>query len=184
MVDIAEGEPGLFKLLQLVHEYFDGMIEKWLQYDDVDAIIFSDDWGSQQSLLISPDIWRAVFKPVYKAMMAKVKKAGKGVFVHSDGNISAIYEDLVELGVDAVNSQLWCMDMADIASKFAGRITFWGELSRQDTLPFGDRNAVRESAARMISLLRVHGGGLIGQFEIGPDVPLENAEEALRCWNT
>jgi uroporphyrinogen decarboxylase len=183
MCDIAEGEAGLFTLLNLVHEYFDGMVERWIKFDDVDAVIFSDDWGSQKALLISPDFWRTVFKPVYKSMMDKVKKAGKQVFVHSDGNISAIYEDFIELGVDAVNSQIWCMDTEDIAGKYAGRITFWGELSRQTTLPYGSRQDVRDAAEKMKHLLRVNGGGLIGQFEMGPDVPLENAEEALICWN-
>ncbi len=59
--------------------------------------------------------------------------AGKKLFMHSDGHILAIYPDLVEIGIDAVNSQIFCMGVEKLAP-FAGRITFWGEIDRQHLL--------------------------------------------------
>lgn len=94
--------------------------------------MFMDDWGSMHSLLVSPDMWRARFQPLYEDYIRIAHDAGKKVFMmHSDGNITAIYEDLVEMGVDALNSQLFCMDIEELGRRFKGRITFWGEIDRQ-----------------------------------------------------
>ena len=75
------------------------------------------------------------------------------------------------------------MNVEEIARRFSGRITFWGELSRQKTLPFGGKDDIRKAAEKMKKSFFVNGGGLIGQCEIGIDVSLENIEEALTCWN-
>ena len=61
---------------------------------------------------------------------------GKLVLMHSDGYILDILDDLVEIGVDAVNSQLQCMKLADL-ERFRGNIAFWREIDRQYLLPFG-----------------------------------------------
>ncbi|HDL17484.1 MAG TPA: methyltransferase, partial [Bacteroidetes bacterium] len=59
------------------------------------------------------------------------KANGKFAFMHSDGHISEIYTELVEVGVDAINSQLFCMDMVELAKSVKSKITFWGEVDRQ-----------------------------------------------------
>jgi uroporphyrinogen decarboxylase len=75
------------------------------------------------------------------------------------------------------------MDISRIAERHAGRITFWGEVSRQHTLPRGTPDDVRREVREMKEKLFVHGGGLIGQSEINRDVPLENVEAFLNAWN-
>jgi len=157
-------------------------LDYWLDMD-VDAVGFTEDWGTQISLLISPELWRAMFRPVYKKLFDKIKSAGKFVFFHTDGYILDIYPDLIELGADAINSQIWCMGVENVAEIGAGKVTFWGELDRQGFLPFGSPADVRAGAELMKKLLFVNGGGLIGQGEIGPDVPLENIKAMLSCWN-
>jgi len=182
-MDLAYGGKEVYLLRDIVWDYFDKMIDEWLKHQRIDAVAFTDDWGNQQSLLISPNLWREFFKPMYKSMIDKVKKEGKYVFFHSDGNIFDIYKDMIELKVDAINSQIWCMDINKIAERFAGKITFWGELSRQTVLPFGNPEDIRKSAEIMIKNLYTGKGGLIGQCEIGPDVPLNNIKAAVTCWN-
>lgn len=122
--------PEFFKLRDIVHTYFLRVIEIWAK-TEVDGIIFLDDWGAQNSLLISPMMWRKLFKPLYKDYCDLIHSAGKFAFMHSDGHIFDIYEDLIEVGVDAINSQLFCMDIEEIGRRFKGRITFWGEIDRQ-----------------------------------------------------
>ena len=96
-----------------------------------------DDWGSQKSLLINPKQWRKIFKPLYKEYIDLAHQAGKKIFMHSDGYIFDIYGDLIELGLDAINSQLFIMDIEEIGKHFGGQITFWGEIDRQHLLPHG-----------------------------------------------
>jgi uroporphyrinogen decarboxylase len=171
-----------FALRDKVTNFYIGYLDKWLEMD-VDAIAIGDDWGSQISLLISPELWRKFFKPVYKELCDTIIDNGKYVFFHSDGYIFDIYQDLIDLGVKAINSQLWCIGVEKIAAKFAGEITFWGELSRQSTLPTGYPSVIRKSVDIMKKYLYVNNGGLIGQSEIGKDVPLENIEMAIKSWN-
>lgn len=178
--DIALEEEDMFRMIELVMQYMRVYVDRWLEMD-IDAMTFGDDWGTQISLLISPDSWRKIFKPLYKELIDKIKAAGKKVFFHSDGYIMELYPEFIELGVDAINSQLWCMGVEKVAEKFAGQITFWGEISRQQTLPFGTSDDVWESAALMKQHL-YRNGGLIGQSEVGGDVPLENVEAVLTAW--
>lgn len=180
--DIALESDELFRLRQIVWDFYREYLTYWMR-QDIDAIVFGDDWGSQKALLINPDAWRAIFKPMYQDLMGQVQAAGKLVFVHSDGHIYDLYPEFIELGVKAINSQLWCMDLEQISQNFAGKITFWGELSRQNTMPFGTPAEIREKAAKMKKLL-FRNGGLIGQCEVGREVPLENIRAALECWNT
>lgn len=79
----------------------------------------------------------------------KIKAAGKKVFFHNDGYIMDLYPEFIQLGVDAINSQLWCMGVEKVAEKYAGKMTFWGEISRQDTLPNGSPEDVRRCAEIM-----------------------------------
>lgn len=179
--DLALEEMELHRMIDLVMGFIRVYLEAWLDVD-VDAIAFGDDWGTQISLLVSPEIWRRVFKPLYQELIQRIKAAGKKVFFHSDGYIFDLYPEFIDLGVDALNSQLWCMGVEKVARAYAGKITFWGEISRQSILPNGTPQQVLEAADTMKRLLWVNGGGLIGQSEINRDVPLENVEAFFRAW--
>ena len=154
-------------------------MERWCALP-VDAVSLNDDWGSQRSLLISPAKWRAFFKPKYREVLDIARDAGKRIFFHSDGYIADIFPDLIELGVDALNSQVWCMGLDTIAP-FAGQITFWGELDRQHLLPHGTPQDIRDAARRMYHAC-YRNGGLIGQCEFDHLTTLDNIEAALSCW--
>ena len=180
--DIALEEPELFGLIELVMEYLRAYVDAWAQMD-VDAIPFGDDWGTQISLLISPVAWVKLFQPLYQELFDRIHAAGKKVFFHSDGYIFDLYPHFIEMGVDAINSQLWCMGVEKVAEQFAGKITFWGEISRQNTLPNGTPEDVKASARKMMQLLRVNGGGLIGQSEMNRDVPLANVQAFYEAWD-
>jgi uroporphyrinogen decarboxylase len=180
--DIAEHNEELLKISEHVSSFYKSYLKAWLE-TDVDGIAFGDDWGSQRALLISPDMWRQYFKPIYQELFDMVKAKGKYVFFHSDGNIMDIYQEFIDMGVDAINSQIWCMGVENVAEKFAGKITFWGEISRQDILPMGTTDDIRAAAEKMKKYLFINGGGLIGQSETGKDVPIENIEALLTSWN-
>lgn len=179
--DIALEEEDMSVLIEHVMGFQRVYLKKWLEMD-IDAVTFGDDWGSQQSLLISPEQWKIIFKPLYKELIDMIKAAGKKVFFHSDGYILDLYPEFIELGVDALNSQLWCMGVEKVAEKYAGKITFWGEISRQTTLPNGTPQEIRECVKKMKNLLYKN-GGLIGESEINRDVPLENIKTVLEAWN-
>jgi len=182
MFDVAEDHPALYALRDRVHEFNMLNLAALLRHD-VDGIQLMDDWGSQRSLLISPQDWRRIFAPCYREMFAAVHTAGKLVFFHTDGFIEPIVEDLVALGVDALNCQVTCMNTTWLAQRFAGRVCFWGEPDRQHTLPYGTPADVHAEVRRLVNSLARPSGGIIGLGTAMPDVPLANIEALLAAWN-
>jgi uroporphyrinogen-III decarboxylase len=180
--DMADNTSEFRKLLEMVHEFCLREIEGWSN-TATDAISFSDDWGSQVSLLISPEMWRDLFKPLYKQYCTVIHSAGKKVFMHSDGNITSIYQDLIDIGIDAINSQLFCMDIDEIARHFRGKITFWGEIDRQNVLPFGSPEDVHNAVRRVRKALDQNAGGVIAQCEWGSKTPAENIRAVFAAWD-
>jgi len=180
-MDIAYGSKELYKLMDMVHEYYLEDLSAWLK-TDVDGITMMDDWGTNDSLLINPKVWRELFKPKYKEYCDLIHSAGKFVFFHSDGNIQSVYGDFVEVGVNAINSQLFTMDIEALARDYKGKITFWGEVDRQHLLPFGTPEEIRAAVRRVRSLLDDGSGGVIAECEWGKYDPAENVRAVYEAW--
>lgn len=182
-MDLAYADKEIYKLRDMLHDFYTKEMEMWSK-TDVDGVSFMDDWGTQQTLLISPDLWREFYKPLYKDYCDILHSKGKFVFFHSDGNIESIYPDLIEIGVDALNSQLFCMDIEKLGELYAGKITFWGEIDRQNILPFGTTKDVRDAVGRLSkALLKGKRTGVIAQCEWGINDPKENIEAVFDEWN-
>ena len=180
-IDLAYGTAEVRQLLDMVHEYYLEDIRGWCQ-TNVDGVFVMDDWGTNQALLINPKTWRELFKPLYKDYCDMIHAAGKYAFFHTDGHTSAIYGDLIEVGFDAINSQLFVMDIEELARKYKGKVTFWGEIDRQYALPFGRPEDVREAVLRVRRALDDGTGGVIGQCEWGKDNARENVEMVFKTW--
>ncbi len=180
-VDLAYGTAEVRQLLEMVHNYYLEDIRGWCQ-THVDGIFVMDDWGTNQGLLINPKTWRALFKPLYRDYCEMIHAAGKFAFFHTDGHTRAIYSDLIEVGFDAINSQLFVMDIEELARQYKGRVTFWGEIDRQYALPFGTPDEVREAVLRVRRALDDGTGGVIGQCEWGKDNSRENVEMVFKTW--
>ncbi len=180
-MDMAYGVPEFFKLRDMLHEFFMAELERWVERD-VDGIFFLDDWGSQISLLISPDMWREYFKPLYKDYCDLIHKHGKYAFFHSDGYTKSIIPDLIGIGINALNTQIFCMDIEELAREFKGKITLWGEIDRQYLLPFGTPEEVKEGVRRVRRAFDDGRGGLIAQCEWGNKDPFENIKAVFEAW--
>lgn len=180
-IDLAYNPSELRLLIDMLHDFYMRELRMWVD-TDVDGIAFMDDWGSQTGLLISPEQWRGIFKPLYADYCQLIHQAGKFAFFHSDGEISSIIGDLVEIGVDALNSQLFCMDIEKLANEHRGKITFWGEIDRQKILPFGTEEDVRDAVRRVRKAFDRGSGGIIAQCEWGLDVPYANVAAVFDEW--
>jgi len=180
-MDLAMESSEIHSLLNRIHQFYLEKVTRWCQ-TKIDGIFFMDDWGSQQSLLISPAMWRQVFKPLYKDYITVAHKYGKKIFMHSDGYILDILPDLVELGLDAINSQIFCMGIEELGKKFSGKITFWGEIDRQHLLPEGTKEDICK-AVQDVGKALYRDGGVIAQCEFGPAAKPENVEAVFEEWN-
>jgi hypothetical protein len=181
-IDLAEQPSELFELLHTLHEFYLKEMELWAK-TEVDALSFMDDWGAQRHLLISPKTWRQIFKPLYKDYIDLAHSHGKKIFMHSDGYTADIFPDLVELGLDAINSQLFCMDIEALGRQYRGKITFWGEIDRQHLLPFGAPEEI-DAAVRKVYHHLYQNGGCIAQCEFSAGSRPENVLQVYRTWDS
>jgi uroporphyrinogen decarboxylase len=144
----------------------------------VDVVLIGDDVAGQRGLLMSLETWRTFLKPRLAATVRAVKSANPAAFLcyHSDGNVGPVIPDLIEIGVDILNPvQPECMDPAALKRRFGDRLSFWGTVSVQRTMPLGTPEEVQtEVRARIHDVAR--GGGLIlaPAHVLGPETPWEN----------
>jgi uroporphyrinogen-III decarboxylase len=179
-MDLMLRPEGMMKFISLMHEFYCELVTMWAK-TDIDAIMMMDDWGAQNSLLINPQIWQELFKPMYQEYSDIAHQHGKKVFMHTDGNIIEILPQLIELGVDAINAQIFCIGLENL-KPFSGRVTFWGEIDRQHLLPNGSEAEV-EDAVRKVYKSLWKKGGCIGQCEFGPGGKPENIYRVFKTWD-
>lgn len=148
----------------------------------VDGGYFGDDYGAQQSLLFSPRTWRALFKPRLARLFAVFREAGLPVILHSDGDITEILPDLVEIGLTVLNPvQPEVLNLHWLKSTFAGQLAFYGGISTQTVLPHGTPAEVRSAARAALRVLAADGTGLVlaPSHRMTTDIPIENVAALL-----
>ncbi len=146
-----------------------------------DGVAFYDDWGTQEGMIGSPDLWRDFFKPRYRRQFALAHECGLDVYFHSCGYYYEIIEDLLEIGVDMLNiSQPNLYDMRRLGSDFGGRVCFVCPVSYQTTSISGTRNEIFESVRELVKNLGSYSGGLIGYVEWYESIGLRE-ENYLSC---
>ncbi|MBI4659345.1 MAG: hypothetical protein HY735_10940 [Verrucomicrobia bacterium] len=144
----------------------------------VDIIMTGDDIAGQKGLLMRPEMWREFLKWRLAATVRAVKEANPAsfVFYHSDGDIEPAIPELIEVGIDILNPvQPECMDAAAIKQHYGNRLSFWGTVSVQRTMPFGSPAEVRAEVRARIRDMGCGGGFILAPAHVlGPETPWEN----------
>lgn len=142
----------------------------------VNMIELLGDLGTEESLFLSPELWREIFKPRMKAVIDSVKKSDVYFFLHSDGNIEEIIPDLIEIGINVLNPiQPECMDTSKIKEKYGEKLTLHGTMSLQRTLAFGTPDDVIKEAKSRIEDCGYNGGLVLAPSNVlTDDIPIEN----------
>ena len=174
MMDFYDHPQFVRDLLNAIADYNIAQVRKALTYE-IAAVEFGDDWGQQHGLQMGPHIWREFIYPVLKRMYAAVTEQGKRVFIHSCGDVDELFDDLIAIRLSCFNPfQPEVMDVRALLDRYRGRLTFFGGLSTQQTLPYGRPDDVRRETRALIEL------GADGSYILAPahavegDVPLEN----------
>ncbi len=179
-IDLMDPPVKMLEFMERMHDFYCRLLTKYAQ-TNCDALNFMDDWGSQRSLLINPELWKKYFLPMYRDYIEIARKYGKRTFMHSDGYIMDIIPYLIDIGLDAVNSQIFCMGINNL-KQFKGKITFWGEIDRQHLLPYGTPADI-DDAVRQIYDALYDNGGCIAQCEFGPGGKFENVRQTFVSWD-
>lgn len=178
MLDVATLDPRLDRLVGVVASYWERAIRPYLQAG-IDLLSAADDLGTQTASMLGPRHFRRWLMPTYKRLFLPARRAGAHVFMHHDGYIMDIMDQIIESGVSIVNPQDLVNGIDDIAREVKGRVCIRIDIDRQKVLPYGSPGDVRELVREEVLKLGSPAGGLEMVVGIYPPTPLENVEALL-----
>ncbi len=170
MVDLVSGEEYTETLFDRVKEWTIAVGKKLVEMG-VDGIWTGDDVGGQNGMLISPRMWRRLFKPRLAEIFQELKSVNPNVLMmyHSDGAVAPILDDLIEIGMDVFNPvqpNVPGHDPQELKNQFGDRLSFWGAIDQQHLLPHGTPEEIRQDVAEKIRILGAGGGYLASPAHI------------------
>lgn len=173
-IDVEFAETLLDKILWLYQEMWAEYLKAVGRY--VQIAYFTDDIGTQTSLMISPKTFRALIKPRLQRLIAHVKGLADVKFMfHTDGVVLPVIEDLIEIGVDILNpiqTSVEGLDRTDLLKeRYGDRLCFHGAIDVQQILPKGTTETLRSEVAKRMCDLGKGGGYILAPcHNIGHDV--------------
>ncbi len=144
----------------------------------VELLCFYDDYGMQSCLQIHPQLWRQFFQPVWTEIIHDLKANFPHTFfsLHTCGHITDIIPDLIEAGFDIIHPlQPECQNPEKIIMQYGDRMSFWGTISVQRTLPFGTPEEINNEVRSRMDLARVMPSLVVSPSNtLGKEIPVEN----------
>ncbi len=156
------GEPErIARLHGMIRDRIGEMIDRWAE-TGADGVMFCEDWGTQDRLMVSPDMWRELFKPDFRLLCDRAHQQGLHVLMHSCGYIYDIIGDLIEVGIDCLQvDQPTLLGIERLGEHFGGKVSFWCPVDIQKTLQTRDPARIEAEARLLIDRLGSYGGGFI-----------------------
>ena len=164
MVGLMDGDRRLDEMADRIVQYNTDVIRSMHRVagDAIHGFDFTDDWGTQTDLHLSPDLFRRFFQPRYAKFFKVIHECGWHVSMHSCGKINKALGPLIEIGLDMINMQQPLTNgITAIGREFAGKICFDSLCDIQKTLPRGDRDAIERQARELIHSWGTPAGGFI-----------------------
>jgi uroporphyrinogen decarboxylase len=149
------------RLQRMVVDLLKRCIDQWAT-TDCDGLIFAEDWGTQERLLVSPKLWHELFEWGFIELVEHAKQRGIAIWMHSCGYIRDIIPALVDIGIKVLQLDQPKLSGLDfLAETCRGKTAIWSPVDIQKDLPTGDEQHIRACARELIDTLGRHGGGFI-----------------------
>ena len=182
----AAADPGFYdELVERIAGHQLEIVERLLELP-VDGIMFSDDWGYQQGVLLGAGRWRRFIKPRLARLYERVHRAGKYTLSHCCGSVAEILPDIIEIGLDVLESvqpEARGMNPYELKRRYGAHITFWGGLGSQSTIPFGTPAEIHAEVARLCREMGRGGGYILAPAKgLQPETPTENAAAVVEAF--
>ncbi|HXV42231.1 MAG TPA: cobalamin-dependent protein, partial [Anaerolineae bacterium] len=146
--------------------------------DRLDMVYFYDDVATQNSLMISQEMWRNYVRPCHARLIEVAKSYGLKVMYHCDGAIYPLVPELIDLGIDLLNpvqADAKGMEPPRLKAEFGDRLSFHGGIDIIKTLPGGTVEDVRREVRERVQVLGRQGGYILASsHHIQSDTPLAN----------
>lgn len=148
-------------LQRMVVDLLKRCLDQWASAG-ADGVMFAEDWGTQERLLVSPPMWERVFRPGFEEIVGHARSLNLHVWMHSCGFIKDIIPSLRDVGITVLQLDQPLLSGLDwLVETVGGRTTIWSPVDIQKILPTGNKELIRASAKEMIDKLGAQGGGFI-----------------------
>ena len=176
LLDIYLNPVFLQELLRNVTDYILETMKILFERFEFDAVNLSDDYGMQNSMMMSPESWREFIKPCLSEIYSYAKANGRKVFHHTCGYVYPIIPDLIDIGLDILHPiQPEAMDIYALKREFGKDLTLNGGVNTQRLLPFGTESEIRAEIRRLKEEMGKGGGYILEPgITILADVPQKN----------
>ncbi|WP_394920200.1 uroporphyrinogen decarboxylase family protein [uncultured Robinsoniella sp.] len=174
---------------ELVHAYLNRLSDSYIEslkrlmprvHQYIQIIQFGDDLGSQESTLISKEVYREMIKPYHKKIFYYIREnyPEVKVFLHSCGAILELIPDLIDAGVQILNPiQIAAkgMDPEALVERFGDDLVFWGGGSNtQVTCNYGTVEEIQAEVKKLIQIFSKKNGYVFNQVHnLQANVPPE-----------
>lgn len=167
------------RLLDMILEFKLGLIDEAAKRfgDRVNGFFMTDDWGTQESTYISPELFNEYFYDRYKILVDAMHSHGYHFILHSCGKINQFVPIFAEIGVDMMNmGQPQCYGIEELGKIARGKIAFLATCDIQTTLPKGDPDLIRQEALALVKNWSTPNGGLV-VFNYGNSESIGSTDE-------
>ncbi len=182
LMDCALEPDRIRELLRRVTDLYERVIHRYADAG-VDAVMTCEDWGTQDRLLVSPEMHRELFIPCFRQLCSAAHERGLAVWLHSCGYVRDVIGDWIEAGIDVCQfdqPELHGIDF--LAEHFGGRVHFWCPVDIQTTLQTADPARIEAAAREYIEKLGCHGGGFIaGYYGSNEAIGVDPDVQAIAC---
>ncbi len=175
MLDMATDEPRLYQLIDVIVAHSLVIIAQYLEAG-VDVMSLPEDLGMQQSSVMGPRMFEKWIAPAYRRLIEPCHKAGTLVYMHSDGYIMDIMDELLACGVDIINPQDLVNGIDALSDSLKGRVCIDLDIDRQKIVPYGTRQEIQNLIEEEVRKLGSPRGGLMLIVGIYPPTPPQNID--------
>ena len=181
---------------KIVETIRDHIISYFIEYNhqvfkavdgEIDIFMMGDDIGAQTGPLLSLEMWRRYFKKAFKTYVDIAHQYGIPVMYHTCGDVRMFIPDLIECGLDILQSlqpKATNMDIKKLKQEFGKDITFQGGMDIQHVLPLGKPADVTAMAKYALDSAKQGGGYIIcTAHNIQIDTPIENVVALFEAYH-
>ena len=166
LLKIAEEPTRVAKFVERLGDFLVGIVEGQIAAAKgrLSGLFVWGDIAYVKGMFFSPEYWRQVYKPQLERICDAAHAAGLKIIYHGCGNASAVFDDMIEAGVDGYNplESKAGLDVVDLKRRYSGRLAFNGNIDVR-VLATNDRDRIRREVLTKLNAAK--GGGYILQSD-------------------
>lgn len=182
LADLIADRPRIEQLHDLIVVENEKVIRRAAQLG-AQAVMVWEDWGTQTQPLVSPAMFRDIFKPRTEHLCRLAHSLGLACWMHSCGKMTQLIPDLIEAGVEVFQFDQPALHGVDLLDReFGGQAAFWCPADIQSTLQTRDAEKIRAEAKALCEKLGGHNGGFVaGYYGDNVAIGLDPSVQDIAC---